>query len=104
MHRKYLAFDGIIFSSPVIKATLSVLIFFITSEIMGLHAHSGLVSVGGPADLVVFRGRHYSELLSRPQLDRLVLRDGKPLTEDVPDYRELDDLERSLGRRNDDRR
>ena len=69
------------------------------AEIMGLHAHSGLVSVGGPADLVVFRGRHYSELLSRPQLDRLVLRDGKPLTEDVPDYRELDDLNAVEGKR-----
>ena len=66
---------------------------------MGLNAHSGLVSVGGPAGLVVFRGRHYSELLSRPPLDRLVLRDGKPLTEDVPDYRELDDLDAAEGKR-----
>lgn len=63
------------------------------ASIMGLEKHSGYVSVGGPADLVVFRGRHYSELLSRPQIDRCVLRSGKPLMEDVPDYRELDDLE-----------
>lgn len=64
---------------------------------MGLDEHAGYVSVGGPADLVVFRGRHYSELLSRPQLDRCVLRSGKPLMEDVPDYRELDDLENIEG-------
>jgi hypothetical protein len=29
----------------------------------------------------------------------LVLRDGKPLTEDVPDYRELDDLDAVEGKR-----
>jgi hypothetical protein len=29
----------------------------------------------------------------------LVLRDGKPLTEDVPDYRELDDLGAVEGKR-----
>jgi cytosine/adenosine deaminase-related metal-dependent hydrolase len=67
--------------------------------IMGLPENSGLVSVGGPANLVVFRGRHYSELLSRPQLDRLVLRDGQPLLEEVPDYRELDDLNAFEGKR-----
>jgi cytosine deaminase len=67
------------------------------ASVMGLDEHAGYVSVGGPADLVVFRGRHYSELLSRPQLDRCVLRSGKPLMEDVPDYRELDDLENIEG-------
>jgi cytosine/adenosine deaminase-related metal-dependent hydrolase len=60
------------------------------ATVMGLGEHHGRVAVGGPANLVVFRGRCYSELLSRPQLDRLVLRDGRPLMDDVPDYRELD--------------
>ncbi len=31
----------------------------------------GRLRVGGPANLVVFRGRKYSELLSRPQYDRV---------------------------------
>tara|TARA_B000000441_G_C21359207_1_gene132276 strand:+ start:348 stop:458 length:111 start_codon:yes stop_codon:yes gene_type:complete len=30
VHKKYLAFDGMIFSSPVIKATLAGSHFFIT--------------------------------------------------------------------------
>ena len=54
------------------------------ATVMGLGEHHGRVAVGGPANLVVFRGRCYSELLSRPQLDRLVLRDGRPLMDDVP--------------------
>ena len=32
---------------------------------------------GAPADLVLFRGRSWTELLSRPQADRIVLRDGQ---------------------------
>ena len=60
------------------------------AQIMGLGERHGRIAVGGAANLVVFRGRYYSEVLSRPQLDRLVLRDGRPLMADVPDYRELD--------------
>jgi hypothetical protein len=37
---------------------------------MGLRRHCR-IGVGLPADLVVFRGRRYSELLSRPQYDRV---------------------------------
>lgn len=33
--------------------------------------HHGIIRSGGPANLVVFRGRKYSELLSRPQHDRV---------------------------------
>ena len=61
------------------------------AEIMGLSEHHGRVAIGGKADLVLFRGRYYSELLSRPQLDRVVLRGGIPVTDELPDYRELDD-------------
>lgn len=60
------------------------------AQAMGLDEHHGRIAVGGKANLVIFRGRFFSELLSRPQLDRLVLRDGRPLTLEVPDYRELD--------------
>ena len=60
------------------------------AEAMRLGEQHGRIAVGGAANLVIFRGRFYSEVLARPQLDRLVLRDGRPLTVEVPDYRELD--------------
>ena len=41
-------------------------------------------------DFVVFRGRSYSELLSRPQFDRAVVRDGRVIDAQVPRYEELD--------------
>ncbi|HSA80756.1 MAG TPA: cytosine deaminase [Geminicoccaceae bacterium] len=53
---------------------------------------AGVVRVGAAADLVLFRARHYSELLSRPQADRIVLRAGQPIDTTLPDYRELDHL------------
>ena len=37
---------------------------------------SGGIAAGAPADLVLFRARTWTELLSRPQSDRIVLRDG----------------------------
>ena len=59
--------------------------------VMGLDG-PGTIGVGAPADLVLFNGRGYSELLSRPQADRTVLRDGEPIDTTLPDYRELDGL------------
>jgi cytosine deaminase len=61
------------------------------AEVMGL-AGAGRIGPGQPADLVLFRGRDLSELLSRPQADRVVLRNGRPIARALPDYRELDDL------------
>ncbi|HHY48361.1 MAG TPA: cytosine deaminase, partial [Alphaproteobacteria bacterium] len=55
-------------------------------------AYPGEIAVGGPADLVLFRARNWTELLSRPQADRIVLRAGKAIDTTLPDYRELDDL------------
>jgi cytosine deaminase len=52
----------------------------------------GVIAPGRPADLVLFRARNWTELLSRPQADRTVLRAGKPIKRTLPDYRELDDL------------
>jgi cytosine/creatinine deaminase len=52
----------------------------------------GWIAVGAPADLVLFRARHWSELLSRPETDRIVLRAGRPIDASPPDYRELDDV------------
>jgi len=50
----------------------------------------GVIATGGPADLVLFRARDFTELLSRPQADRTVLRAGKAIDTTLPDYRELD--------------
>lgn len=47
---------------------------------------------GAPADLVITRARDWSELFSRPQSDRIVLRAGRVIDRTLPDYAELDDL------------
>lgn len=55
-------------------------------------AHRAKIEVGAPADLIVFRARNWTELLARPQADRIVLRRGAAIDTTLPDYRELDDL------------
>ncbi len=52
----------------------------------------GRLAVGGSADLVLFDGRSYSELFSRPESNRRVIRDGRIIDSSLPDYRELDEL------------
>jgi cytosine deaminase len=59
------------------------------ASVMGDDAR---LAEGAPADLVLLRGRGYSEILSRPQSDRVVLRAGVPIDRTLPDYRELDSL------------
>jgi cytosine/creatinine deaminase len=61
------------------------------ADIMGLPRR-GRIALGTPADLVLFRARSFSELLSRPQSDRILLRAGRPIDTALPDYRELDHL------------
>jgi cytosine/creatinine deaminase len=61
------------------------------ADLMGLPT-LGRIGVGLPADLVIFKARYFSELLSRPQADRIVLRRGQPIDTTLPDYAELDDL------------
>jgi cytosine/creatinine deaminase len=58
---------------------------------MGLSSDIGRIA-GGPANLILFKARNWTELLSRPQSDRVVLRDGKRIAAALPDYRELDRL------------
>lgn len=53
---------------------------------------AGTIAAGRAADLVVFRGRSWTELLSRPESDRIVIRDGRAIDSTLPDYSELDDL------------
>ncbi|MSO76479.1 MAG: cytosine deaminase [Alphaproteobacteria bacterium] len=55
-------------------------------------AGAGRIAAGASADLVLFRARGVSELLSRPQADRVVLHAGRAIDTTPPDYRELDDL------------
>ncbi len=63
------------------------------ADLMGLPA-AGRLGSGLPADLLLFRARHYSELLARPQVDRVVIRNGRAIDTTLPDHRELDDLMR----------
>jgi cytosine/creatinine deaminase len=53
---------------------------------------AGFIGVGAMADLVVMRARSWTELLSRAQSDRVVLRVGQAVSAQLPDYRELDHL------------
>jgi cytosine deaminase len=59
------------------------------AEALGLP-HRGRIAKGVPADLVLFSARFMTELLSRPQSDRVVLRGGRRLAAALPDWRELD--------------
>jgi cytosine deaminase len=61
------------------------------AEIAGF-GYNGRIAVGAPADLLLFGARNWTELMSRPQSDRVVLRAGRPIDTSLPDYRELDDL------------
>ena len=58
---------------------------------MGLDL-GGLRS-GGPADMILTRARDFTELLARPQSDRIVVRKGEASNATPPDYSELDALE-----------
>jgi len=52
----------------------------------------GQIAVGQAANLILFNARRWSEFLSRPQMDRVVLRRGRAIDRALPDYRELDEL------------
>jgi cytosine deaminase len=53
-------------------------------------AGSGRIVIGASADLVLFKARSMTELLARPQSDRVILRTGKPSKATLPDFREMD--------------
>ncbi len=54
---------------------------------------AGALKVGASADMILTKARSYTELFARPQADRAVLRAGRALDLDPPDYAELDGLE-----------
>ncbi|NJO71088.1 MAG: cytosine deaminase, partial [Oscillatoriales cyanobacterium RM1_1_9] len=67
------------------------LITQVPAQLMGLHG-VGQIGAQVPADLIIFEGRSFSELLSRPCASRTVIRDGSMVTGSLPSYTELDNL------------
>jgi len=65
-------------------------VFAAPARAMGLENH-GVLKIGAAADMILTRARSLNELLSRPQSDRTVLRQGKPATARAPDYSVLGD-------------
>jgi cytosine deaminase len=61
------------------------------ADVMGLGT-LGRIEPGARADLILFRARTVSELLARPQSDRIVLRRGCVSPAMLPDHAELDGL------------
>lgn len=61
----------------------------VPADIMGL-THRGRIAPGAAADLVMFSARNFSELYSRAQSDRVVLRNGQSIDTTLPDFRDLD--------------
>lgn len=62
------------------------------ADAMRLPAGTARIGAGCGADFLLFRARAYSELLSRPQADRVLVRDGKRVHAQLPSYEELDSL------------
>jgi cytosine deaminase len=61
------------------------------AKAMGLDL--GVLRPGGPANMILTRARDFTELLARPQSDRIVVRNGEAPNAKAPDYAELDALE-----------
>jgi len=59
---------------------------------MGESAGDATVTAGQSADFIIFEGRTWGELLSRPEHDRLVIRGGQLVETTLPSYSELDEL------------
>ncbi len=61
------------------------------AKAMGIE-FAGLAE-GAPADFIVTEARSFTELFSRPQSDRVVVRNGNAISTTLPRYAELDSLE-----------
>lgn len=67
---------------------------FLTDPALTCGFEAPSLAPGAPADLVITKARGWSELFSRPQSDRIVLRAGHQINRTLPDYAELDPLMR----------
>jgi cytosine deaminase len=63
----------------------------VPARMMGLD-DAGFIGPRCAADLVIFKGRSFGEVMSRPESERVVIRDGRPIERTLPDYSELDGL------------
>jgi len=59
------------------------------AQLMGLGLDHCQLGAGAAADFILFKGIYFSEILSRSQSDRLVIRNGRAIDTTLPDYREL---------------
>jgi cytosine deaminase len=50
----------------------------------------GRIGAGLPAHLVIFQARSLNVILARDQADRIVLRNGRPVTDPLPMHHELE--------------
>lgn len=60
------------------------------AQMIGLTS-AGRLEPGARADCVLVRARDWTELFSRPHMDRLVIRGGRAIDTSLPDYGDLDD-------------
>lgn len=67
-------------------------VFANPAQAMGLDGSYGRLAEGGPADFVICEGRSWTEVLSRPESGRIVVRDGAVIDRALPGYEELDHL------------
>lgn len=65
---------------------------FLTNPARACGFSEPSLAPGAPADLVICKARNWTELLARPQADRIVVRNGRPIDRTLPDYSELDPL------------
>jgi cytosine deaminase len=68
-----------------------------TPSSIGKFNHQGRLVVGAPARFIVFNARTLSEIVSRPQSDRVIFDRGERVTVSMPDYSELWDSETPSG-------
>lgn len=65
---------------------------FVTNPARAMSLDPTPFATGAPADLIVFNARSWTELLARPQSDRVVIRGGQQIDRTLPSYSELDHL------------
>jgi cytosine/creatinine deaminase len=53
---------------------------------------AGTIRQGGPARLILFSARSLNEFMCRPQADRIVINQGRRVTDPLPDYADLDPI------------